>query len=58
MEATIGLTFEEMQQIAGGNSEEWHQALEQLKKKYNETNIILLYLKTTEEEKEWLRSLQ
>lgn len=56
---TTELTFEEMQKVAGADfSRAWHEALEQLKKKYNEDNLYLLYMKTTEEEKAWLRSLK
>jgi arsenate reductase-like glutaredoxin family protein len=52
------LTFEELQKAAGGSSEEWHRVFNEMKKKYNETNIVLLYLKMSEENKELLRSLR
>ena len=53
------MTFEEMRKIAGGGSEEWHRVFKELKRSImNETNIVLLYLKMSEEDKELLRSLQ
>ncbi len=58
MKTAMELNLREMQKAAGGGLEEWTRALQQLKEKYNETNLFLLYLKVTEEEKAWLRSFQ